>query len=63
VPVRVIRVLEYEYPDHAAAEDDMSRWGVPANGVCVMGRAAVTIRSATTFPTFTTETIKEERDD
>lgn len=56
-PVRVIRVLEYEYPTHEAAEQDMVKWGVPANGVrsgFAGGRSAQfswsKIRSATTFP-------------
>jgi len=60
--VRVIRVLEYDYPDQATAEADMARWGVPANGVRrgwgypdkLRGAAdrrgvGTTIRSATTF--------------
>lgn len=56
--VRVIRVLEYDYPDQATAETDMARWGVPPNGVRNgWGQAArrspytgTVIRSATTFP-------------
>lgn len=50
--VRVIRVLEYEYPSHEAAENDMANWGVPPNGVrrgWPIGDGRV-IRSATTFP-------------
>jgi hypothetical protein len=30
--VRVIRILEYVYPDHETAEEDMRRWNVPENG-------------------------------
>jgi hypothetical protein len=61
--VRVIRVLEYDYPDQATAEADMARWGVPPNGVRsgwgypdgLRGSAdrrgiGTTIRSTTTFP-------------
>lgn len=56
--VRVIRVLEYEYPSHEAAAADMANWGVPANGVrngYASGRSGALftwskIRSATTFP-------------
>jgi len=31
-PVRVLRLLEYEYPDLETAAADMDRWGIPANG-------------------------------
>lgn len=56
--VRVIRVLEYDYPDQDTAEADMARWGVPPNGVRhgwghIKGRGpyqGTVIRSATTFP-------------
>ena len=30
--IRVIRVLEYVYPDHETAEQDMRKWNVPQNG-------------------------------
>lgn len=46
--VRVIRVLEYDYVSQEAAERDMGRWMVPANGIAQHGRNS--IRSATTFP-------------
>lgn len=55
--VRVIRVLEYEYPDFKSAEADMAKWGVPANGATIRPPGSVNgrahwslIRSATTFP-------------
>lgn len=52
--VRVIRVLEYDYPDQETAEADMENWGVPPNGVFRIpkGRthADLVIRSAITFP-------------
>jgi hypothetical protein len=58
--VRVIRVLEYDYPDQETAERDMARWGVPPNGVRsgwgqpnvrgLMFHTGTVIRSATTFP-------------
>lgn len=67
--VRVIRVLEYDYPDQDTAEADMANWGMPPNGVRYGfggGRFRATrgtvIRSATTFP----ETLphhQEEHDD
>jgi hypothetical protein len=68
--VRVIRVLEYDYPDQATAEVDMANWGVPPNGVrhgwgppsFRIRVPGTVIRSATTFP----ETMpheEEERDD
>ena len=31
-PVRVLRLLEYEYPDLETAVADMDRWGIPSNG-------------------------------
>lgn len=31
--VRVIRVLEYDYPDQETYERDISNWSVPPNGV------------------------------
>lgn len=30
--VRVVRILEYVYPDHETAEKDMRNWNVPQNG-------------------------------
>jgi hypothetical protein len=69
--VRVIRVLEYDYPDQATAEADMARWGVPPNGVrngWGYGPSrkdrenGTAIRSATTFPE-TMPREEEERDD
>jgi hypothetical protein len=30
--IRVLRLIEYTYPDNETAEADMQRWGVPANG-------------------------------
>lgn len=54
--VRVIRVLEYDYPDQATAERDMANWGVPPNGVRHgwggdgYSGPGTSIRSATTFP-------------
>jgi hypothetical protein len=49
--VRVIRVLEYSYPDQATYERDQHAWSVPANGVRRHGptRTGVYIRSATTL--------------
>lgn len=57
MPVRVVRVIDYTYPDHETAEQDMLRWGVPANGSYVGGlrnpqgnRRVYAIHSATTTP-------------
>lgn len=36
--VRVIRILEYVYPDHAAAEQDMAHWKFPAIGMKAFGQ-------------------------
>lgn len=45
--IRVLRLLEYTYPDNQSAEDDMGRWGVPANGSKKWGvHDAKVIRSA-----------------
>jgi len=63
MPVRVIRVLEYEYPDYETAERDMRGWVVPANGVWGPSSrrgSGPTIRSATTFPAMTTEALSQE---
>lgn len=50
--VRVIRVLEYSFPDQATAERSLANGFVPANGVkFIDGSAGSTvIRSATTWP-------------
>ncbi len=44
--VRVLRLLEYTYPDTEAMADDMARWGVPANGEKLFGRIDRRIKSA-----------------
>lgn len=54
MPIRVIRVLEYEYPTQEACELDVSSWFVPPNGVRRLTTTGKMIRSATTFP-FTTD--------
>lgn len=62
MPVRVIRVLEYEYPDHEAAERDMQNWGIPANGTKFgpVRSGWAKIRSATTFPAMVSESMPQE---
>jgi hypothetical protein len=35
--VRVLRLLEYVYADHEAAEKDMQNWKVPADGTVKKG--------------------------
>jgi len=47
--IRVIRILEYTYPDNITAEEDMAMWAVPANGTRKIGVKAKTktIKSAT----------------
>jgi hypothetical protein len=42
--IRVLRVLEYDYSDNEAAQVNMEKWAVPANGARDFGR--VVIRSA-----------------
>ncbi len=49
--VRILRLIEYTYPDYETAFDDMSRWGVPATGVKSFGQADREIRSAVLNPT------------
>jgi hypothetical protein len=46
--VRVIRVLEYSFPDQETAEKALAAGFVPANGVKFVGHTV--IRSATTWP-------------
>ena len=46
--IRVLRVLEYVYPDAKTAEQDMARWQIPANGSYAAG-ANKMLKSAT-FP-------------
>jgi hypothetical protein len=46
--VRVIRILEYVYPDHSRCEQDMQRWAVGANSAQRHGD--MTISSATMMP-------------
>jgi hypothetical protein len=52
--VRVIRILEYVYPDHETAELDMRNWNVPENGSVHkgggMGTKKYIITSATMSP-------------
>jgi hypothetical protein len=43
--IRVLRLLEYEYPDIETADADMGHWYMPANGSRVLAKL-VTIRSA-----------------
>jgi len=54
VTVRVIRILEYVYPDHETAEEDRRRWNVPENGSVYRGGGKGTkqymITSATMSP-------------
>lgn len=45
--IRVLRVLEYEYPNAETMIADMERWGVPANGTSPYSHSP--IRSST-FP-------------
>lgn len=35
--IRVLRVLEYDYPDIATMERDMKRWFMPIHGVKEVG--------------------------
>lgn len=50
--IRIIRVLEYSFPDQATAERSLANGFVPANGVKFIDGAAgsTVIRSATTWP-------------
>ena len=62
--VRVIRVLEYEFADHQAAERHMANWAVPANGVHDFGtshtqKTRVRVRSATMFPAFAEDALPD----
>lgn len=31
--IRILRLMEYVYPDAETAEEDMSRWMIPATGI------------------------------
>lgn len=48
--VRVIRLIEYVYPNHEEAEKDMGRWQLPANGRKTLGPHNHTITSTTMLP-------------
>ena len=51
--VRVLRLLEYVYPNHEGAEADMARWSMPANGTKALSSRDVgeyTISSTTMLP-------------
>lgn len=49
--IRVLRVLEYEYPDAEIMDKDMQRWGVGANATHRgWGKSGVVIRSAVLLP-------------
>ena len=39
--IRVVRVLEYMYPDVATMERDMSHWTVPAHGARQFGHTTL----------------------
>jgi hypothetical protein len=47
--VRVLRLLEYVYPDHETAEFDMKCWQTPADGVHTFGDN-LTLSSTTMMP-------------
>lgn len=36
--IRVLRLLEYTYPDNEMAEQDMARWSMPPIGTRVHGK-------------------------
>lgn len=44
--VRILRLLEYTYPDQETADKDMGHWTVPANGHHGSWPHVTTIRSA-----------------
>lgn len=44
--IRVLRLLEYSYPDVAAMERDMALWNIPANGTKGPLGVGRTIKSA-----------------
>ncbi len=48
--VRILRLMEYVYPDHEAAFEDMTHWAVPANGEKSFGQADRRIESAVLPP-------------
>jgi hypothetical protein len=43
--IRVLRLVEYNYPDAKRMEEDMARWTIPANGSHQAGN--MVIKSAT----------------
>jgi hypothetical protein len=42
--IRILRIIEYTYPDNETAEEDMGRWQIPAVGIYKPGKDK-TIRS------------------
>jgi hypothetical protein len=42
---KVLRLIEYTYPNVEAADADMKRWGVPPVGAKAVVRGTTTIRS------------------
>lgn len=48
--IRVLRILEYTYPDAEVAISDMGRWGIGANQTFTSGGRGTTVRSATMLP-------------
>jgi hypothetical protein len=52
--VRVVRLMEYTYPDIEAADRDMRHWQIPANGARDQGN--LTIRSSIILDAFPDKT-------
>lgn len=56
--VRVLRLLEYVYPNHERAEEDMNRWCIPADGTKPFGTVKI---SSTTMSVRTYTSDEEEQ--
>lgn len=59
--VRVLRILEYIYESGEAAQQDMQRWGVPAQGRDTFKNASVAIRSGILIAPFDQDLDDEDR--
>jgi hypothetical protein len=58
VSVRVLRILEYVYPDAETAIKDQQRWNVQGTRVVGSEGSTTTIRSAVISPCFTNVEVK-----
>lgn len=58
--LRVLRLLEYTYPNVEAMESDMGKWAIPANGIRTLGMGQGKAIKSATLPLEVLADIKEE---